>query len=231
MINFHCEERLIDVIPHPRPSIKTAPSFFKSVKPEFDENPNSATVKRCVPFLDALSAGFVIPLWCDIWVKAHEDGNLKIEFPHNFFMEHSIGSHDYNQAPDHPLSEQPFGKIFLKFMNPWVIETEEGVSCLFTSPLNHLENRFKLFDGVVDTDTYYNNINFPFLWTGGVGNFLIERGTPLVQVIPFRRERFIPHVGRIDKLKNEKVTAALGTKIKNGYRTDFWHNRKENEFK
>lgn len=229
MISFHCEERLIDVIPNPRASIKAAPSFFKKIPPQINERPSSGTVKRCVPFLDALSIGYIIPLWCDVWVEATDDGNIKIDFPENFFQSGSISEHAYEQAPNHPLSETLFGKALLKFMNPWVIETEENVSCLFTSPLNHLETRFKILDGVVDTDTYYNNINFPFVWTGGVGKFMIERGTPLVQVIPFQRTDFQIEVGKIDELKKSKVNAILGTKIKDGYRTDFWNKQKQAE--
>ena len=41
--------------------------------------------------------------------------------------------------------------------------------------------------GVVDTDTYTALIHLPFFATGPDGVHVIERGTPLVQVIPFRR--------------------------------------------
>ena len=39
----------------------------------------------------------------------------------------------------------------------------------------------------MDTDTYAAHIHFPFFATAGDGVHLIEKGTPLVQVIPFRR--------------------------------------------
>ena len=77
-----------------------------------------------------------------------------------------------------------------------------------------MEKRFKVLDGVVDTDTYYNNINFPFIWTGGSGEFVIPKGTPLVQVIPFRRESSEFSVGAIDK----------GRKAPN-----IWHSRNKAE--
>jgi len=41
---------------------------------------------------------------------------------------------------------------------------------------------------VVDTDTYAAPVHLPFVATGDDGLHTIERGTPLVQVIPFRRE-------------------------------------------
>lgn len=39
----------------------------------------------------------------------------------------------------------------------------------------------------MDTDNYPSQIHFPFFATDVEGVRVIERGTPLVQVIPFRR--------------------------------------------
>jgi hypothetical protein len=178
-----------------------------------------------VPFIDALSAGFIIPMWCDVYVFA-SNGELRIDFPPNFPQMETLGSHSLVQIPNHPLANKPYGNVPMKWMNPWVIETEAGVSCILTPPLNHMETRFKLLDGVVDTDTYYNHINFPFLWTGGDGEFFIKKGTPLVQVIPFRRERQELEVSESDTDKLANVQAVLGTRLKNKYREELWHGKK-----
>ena len=227
-INFSCEERLQGVLPEPKPALKFVPDYFKSIKPQIDHNPKNGTVKRCVPFLDALSSGFIIPLWADMWVFA-KDGNITIEFPESFPQAETLGQHSYAQIIGHPLKDTTYGKLPMKFINPWMIETDKGVSCLFTSPLNHLETRFKILDGVVDTDTYYNNVNFPFLWTGGDGEFIIPRGTPLVQVIPFRREATKLTIGTIDTKKKNYTAGSIGTKLKNAYRDLFWHKRKQQD--
>jgi hypothetical protein len=89
-----------------------------------------------------------------------------------------------------------------------------------------METRFKVLDGVVDTDTYHNHVNFPFLWTGGDGEFFIPKGTPLVQVIPFVRSEAHLEVVALDETKVENVRSTLGTKLKNGYRDEFWSRRK-----
>ena len=93
----------------------------------------------------------------------------------------------------------------------------------FTSPLNHLEGRFKLFDGVVDTDTYYTHVNFPFIFTGGDGEYLIEKGTPLVQVIPFKREKYSVKCEVTDAKKLKKANTKLATRLYDGYKKIFWH--------
>jgi hypothetical protein len=227
-IKFSCDAHLLGVIPNPVAAIKAAPDYFKQIKPQSDNHPKSGTVKRCVPFLDALSAGFVIPMWCDVYIFAR-NGEISIDFPLNFAQPTTLGSHISVQIPKHPLANKPYGNMPMKWINPWVIETESGVSCIFTPPLNHMETRFKLLDGVVDTDTYYNNINFPFLWTGGDGEFFIAKGTPLVQVIPFRREIHNLEVSATDTGKRNAVSATLGTKLKNGYRDELWHGKKSKE--
>lgn len=226
-INFSCIKSLSGVIPQPVPAVKMTPDYFRKIKPQMSNHPESGTAKRCVPFLDALSAGFIIPLWADMHVFA-KDENININFPQNFPQGESLGTHSEQQLPGHPLSNLPYGKLLMKFINPWVIETEQGVSCLFTSPLNHFQRHFKIIDGVVDTDSYYNNINFPFLWTGGDGDFFFKKGTPLVQVIPFRRESITATFLETDNDRVNKTCAALGTKMRNGYRDEFWHNKKLN---
>ena len=49
------------------------PEWFRKLKPN-DPNPKTTikdpgTAKRCVPVLDAVSQGFIIPLWCDLHIK------------------------------------------------------------------------------------------------------------------------------------------------------------------
>ena len=227
-VNFYCDEHLLGVIPNPVPSVKMAPEYFKKIKPQLSVDPEDLSVKRCVPFLDAISCGYILPLWCDVFVLAR-NGELEIKFPKNFAQKETLGYHNLNQISDHPLSKKPYGNLPLKWINPWIVETEPGFSCLFTSPLNHLETRFKILDGVVDTDTYYNHINFPFLWTGGDGEFIIPKGTPLVQVIPFRREYQEINVSPVDQNKRTKIESILGTKLRNTYREEFWSGAKKNK--
>ncbi len=60
------------------------------------------------------------------------------------------------------------------------------MSCLFPPPLNRENPVVEIISGVVDTDTYTALIKFPFFATGADGTDTLAKGTPLVQVIPFR---------------------------------------------
>lgn len=55
------------------------------------------------------------------------------------------------------------------------------------SPLNRPNGVFELVAGIVDTDTYTAPVHLPFFATGEDGLYTLEQGSPLVQVIPFRR--------------------------------------------
>lgn len=224
-IEFNCENELLGVLPEPRPAFKMIPDYFKKIPSQIGPNVDDISVKKCVPFLDAMSSGYIIPLWADMHVIA-DNNNIKISFPKNFPQESSLETHPISQINGHPLQNRPYGDIPLKFINPWVIKTPPGVSCLFTSPLNHLNPQIKILDGVVDTDTYYNNVNLPFVWTGGDGDFFFPVETPLVQIIPFKRNKFKHKIGSINELERKRTSNKLGTKLTNAYKTFFWHKRK-----
>lgn len=227
-IKFLCEATIKGAIPSPVPALKAAPDYYKKIKPQIGDHPHDSTVKRCIPFMDAMSAGFIIPLWTDVFIRA-SDGNINVDFPKGLPQKYQIGSHSEAQIPNHPLSGKKYGNLALKWLNPWIIETEPGVSCLFTSPLNHLDPRIKVFDGVVDTDSYYTQVHFPFLWRGGDGEFYIPRGTPLMQVIPFRREETSMSIDVIDVEREQTTMAILTSKMKERYKTDFWHAKRNKE--
>jgi hypothetical protein len=221
IIKFECDEDFCGAYAEPNLSTKFIPSYFKNIPIRMSDSPIlSATTKKCIPFIAAMSHGFIIPLWADIYVTAKE-GNLS--FTSNPAGNHYIDEHHRLQIGEHPLANLPYCNLPMKFINPWIITTKSNYSCLFTNPLNHLENRFKILDGIVDTDRYYSTINFPFLWTGGDGDFLLKKGTPLVNVIPFKRENIKHTVGVIDKSKAKRTINKLATKIDDAYKTMFWH--------
>jgi len=226
-IKFYASKVHLEAFPKPEKAAKFTPDWYKKLERQTGDHPNSGTAKRCIPMLETFHRGYIIPLWCDLFVRCQGE-DMQLDFPSTLPMRESLGQHGQVQIENHPLSDMPYGKLPLKFINPWIIETADNWSCLFTSPLNHMEKRFKILDGVVDTDSYYNNINLPFIWTGGDGEFFIPKGTPLVQVIPFERVETTMDHGEIDLDRNELVQAKLGTHLRDSYRQEFWGKRKGN---
>ena len=183
-------------IPHPKPATHFIPEAFKKFKTA--EYPND-TVKGCMPFLDSLVSGYILPLPVAIRVSyftEKEDKILKIEVPIKLTESPKLCSlvgvsdHSPQQFPQSMVPSQAFMPHVFKFHNPWKIKTPPGYSCLFTQPFNK-NSDWKIIDGIVDTDNFELEINFPFFWTKPLElneEYNVNSGVPMVQVIPFKRE-------------------------------------------
>ena len=168
----------------------------------------NSTIKRCVPVLDSLSLGYVIVTDQDIYAK--------ISPPKN---------------PEDPMAKQFKNRDVQKWINPWRIETPPGYSTLFVPPLNHPNGFFTALPGVVDTDKYTNMVNFPFIMDEKTFEGIIPAGTPVVQVIPFKRESWKMVAGAADEETNEKYLRTelkFATIISSAYKRLFWQKK---EFK
>lgn len=142
---------------------------------------NGETVKRCPPFLDALNAGWLLPLAATVRLEVSDDG-ARVEAGWEFDRE-MVSPHGAFQAAGNPFEPRPV----LKFSNPWTIRTSPGWSCLIIPPLNRHDSTVEILSGVVDTDRYAAQINLPFVTVAADGVHVLAKGTPLAQVIPFRR--------------------------------------------
>jgi len=229
-----------ELIPRPMRASKSLPDWFKSLarRPKGAEPHEPQTVKRCVPVLDAASNGYYIPAWCDFAISIRNVKNEKTGETElglrvqpatdlNLFGQEAISSHAWGQVGDDcPIQNYKIGKILFKFTNPWVIETPKGWSCLFKSPPHHYCN-VRIMEGVVDTDAYHRQVNFPFFWDGHEeGEYLIEAGTPLVHVIPFKREQTELQFDTWDEEQMIKDELLHMTKFHDNYRRLWWHKRK-----
>jgi hypothetical protein len=184
-IRFLCQPGDHGVIAEPVPAKTVLPDWFRKLpavdKQHASATNNGLTVKRCMPFLDAMALGFILPLGATTRLEI-KDGGKTVEAGWEFDKV-MVSNHGSHQVSGHPLSDRPP----MKFHNYWTIKTPPGWSCLFVAPLNRPSLPVEIVAGVVDTDSYHSLINFPFFATGGDGVHTIEKGTPLVQVIPFRR--------------------------------------------
>lgn len=205
IIEFYCHPDLEGVIPEPRPARKDLPDWFKNLSPSIDESRDSfggksMTAKKCLPLLDAMSLGFTIPLCGDLGIKSNRN-NSKIEVINppqlklcEFHSAEQVG------GPD-AICENHGNPI--KFINHWVIKTAPGWSTLFISPINHFNRTFTCLSGLVDTDTYPKEINFPAALHATDFDDVIPSGTPLVTAIPIKRNAY-SHKPKIRKMTTKE---------------------------
>jgi hypothetical protein len=184
-VTFLCEPEDMGVIPEPVPAVSVLPDWYRRLPPidQVQLNPaNSAiTIKRCMPFLDAMSAGWILPLAATVRIEVADQGK-NISYGWDFHKS-LISNHGTHQVAGNPFEPRPP----CKFHNFWTIKTPPGWSCLFVPPLNRWNADFEILSGIVDTDTYHARVNFPFIAKGPDKLYILKKGWPMVQVIPFQR--------------------------------------------
>lgn len=153
---------------------------------------------RCPGIHDWNTSGYLIRAWTDIHVEAQgEEIRVAAEDREHDFSKGGVGRLSPELVPL-PFSAEIEPNVF-KIELPWLIRTKPGYSCMVVSPFFHfLENMpyITTYPGVLDTDGLHRPS-----WIFSVmkkEHFIIERGTPILQVIPFKREKIVSEVKRGD---------------------------------
>lgn len=219
----------------PQPSFQVIPDWYKNTESYKDNEkmPDgkgsiNATIKRCMPVFDAINSGYILKTYTDIWVKQipidpefPEKTTPWIEWP----SYEPIQFHPPEQATLHPKAT---GNPVPKWINPWGIKTPKGYSTLFVAPF-HRKNELVALPGVVDTDEYDSPVNIVFTFANEKFEGLVPAGTPICQVIPFKRESWKMSIGSADDLKHSQETnIKLRTRFFDSYKNQF---RQTKEYK
>lgn len=207
---------------YPTPAKKSLPTWYSNLK-AFHPYPNTAregtqTTKRCVPIFDSMTAGYILYTPTDVEVKIGNNGKYLYRTPHTL----QIDFQQLWQVGNHALIHERYEAV-PKMPNPWGIKTPPGYSCLYIPPINRDDALFEIFSAVVDTDGFHQSGWIPFLLTGKDFEGVIPAGTPMAQVIPFRRESYEMTIGNESESRLiEKQFNATKLRFVNGYRKMFW---------
>lgn len=210
---------------YPKPAAKDLPKWFKNLDTYYFEKLANLegmsghrgidTAKRCLPMFDAISAGYLIYTDSDIYVSHDPNGNKFYEW--NNPESETIEFHPKIQLGNLNIPENYHAVP--KWINPWSIQTPKGCSSLIIPPINREDNPIKIFSGVVDTDKFHSRVNFPFLFNDEKFTGLIPAGTPIAQIVPFKRNDFVMKIGGAKELeKAKKVKTRLSVSLFNAYR-------------
>ena len=229
---------------YPKPATKHLPEWYKNteeyiggvrrVNPETADTPH--TVKKCIPVFDALTAGYILVTPCDVQITQvvqvteevpKEEAQLKKEKGETspYYTWSNFGAiqfHPIIQAELHPAQN---GFPYPKWINPFAIKTPPGYSVMFMPPMHNPNGIFTILPGIVDTDTYAAPVNFPFVLDNPKWEGVIPAGTPMAQVIPFKRDSWTMKA-EIQQQEPSKVTTKLRAVFFNSYKRQFW-TRKE----
>jgi hypothetical protein len=186
-------------------------------------NPSTttSTYKKCTPFFDAITAGYMMHLTADIEVIKRENNLPYIMWrtERKIITEHTLDQWEGLPCPE------GYSPFVYKWHNQFNIKLPKDYSLMFLSPINRFDLPFLTITGIVDCDTWTGSVHFPFFIKNNFTG-IIEKGTPITQIIPIKREFWKKEQGKYDAknvfLNQQKVFST----IKRSYKNNYWH-RKE----
>jgi hypothetical protein len=179
------------------------------------------SIKHCMPYFDAMTFGYQFPLHTDVYVLRKPDGAPEVTWDSDL---HPVTPRYTFEMPT------PHGHYdaHYSWQMHWGIQVPEGYGVLMNHPTNRNDLPFTTVAGYVDFDVYPmpGNVSFHIK-----DNFegVIPKGTPIMSVIPIKREDWVSEIDTSQeffmekvKLSKEKETVPMAH-YKKGYRIGFDH--------
>ena len=209
------------------PSKSVLPDWYKKIpkvtlKQEIDDR-DVNLIKKCRPFLDAFSMGYMITLPYDLYVKDVDDvpylmwkGGLE----HTPSWRSRVGHEKL--VPDGHFAREYVWNTCVSIKIP------KGYSLIATHPFNRNDLPFTTITGVIDGDfVMYAHGEIPFYIKQGFEG-LIPQGTPIIQVIPFLQQSWESKQtdGLVEEGENHHKLANLVFSAP--YKHKFWKRKEYN---
>jgi hypothetical protein len=229
-IKFLMNPDLVDIIDPPKPASQVLPEWYKQASPYINEDDKhlpitkgfqygiNRTYKRCSPVMDAMTQGYVWTTSCDIQFVLNDPAQRVVWNAHPY--QPLDYTHSREQLPNYPLEGEPF-----RWIRPFKPVTPKGYSMLFKHPSHRFDLPWFTLEGVVDTDKHPVGTNAPAILDPTFEG-VIPKGTPVVQMIPFKRESW-KSMSEADGIMDIN-TAKFTSKIEKVYTKNY---RQKKEFK
>jgi hypothetical protein len=186
----------------PEPAVKHVPEWYRSLTrhdvwnddkylhPVNNIGGDGARVatKMCMPFLDSLTAGYYYLLEDDLLVELSEDGRPILSWASDVMIL------DKRPTIELPVPDNCHPIHYGWRMN-WYYETPPGYSVLITHPMNRHDLPFYTMSGIVESDIWGLPVFTAFFLKRGFQG-IIPKGTPIFQIIPFKRDNWELEVER-----------------------------------
>lgn len=198
----------------PEPAVKHVPEWYKSLAKHDNWNSDrylnpvnhlgsdgaQVATKMCLPFFDALTAGYMYLLEDDLYVELDPDGRPKLSWNGNIMLLDKRPTNDI-VVPDncHPMH---YG-----FRMNWFYDTPPGYSVLITHPMNRHDLPFYTMSGIVESDIWGLPVFIAFFLKRGFQG-VIPKGTPIMQIIPFKRDNWEMNIDDSSDTVDKKLLKA-----------------------
>ena len=224
---------------YPKSAKKYVPEWWKKIdsfvgaKADYLSASNlNTSVKHCMPYIDALTGGYIQELSTDLYIDVSKDNNDEFVIKINYSLQvPGIVPVKYRIYPKNSnIQKFPDGYYPIEFTwaENWVPDTPNGWSTLYTHPMNRYDLPFITLSGIVDTDRGGVNINgsIPFYVKEGFSG-LIPAGTPIYQMLPLKRESWKSSAEEYSEYRYFRDMSKLKKYFTGGYVKNFWHKKRD----
>jgi hypothetical protein len=209
----------------PRPASEYIPQWYKDAKGYLhpsgeqkllDDGSPYTSVKKCMPVFDIMTAGYIMETPYDIYVTQTANGPY-----FRFGAMQAVAFQSMEQTQNHPYFRDI--NYAVRIVHPWSIKTPKGWSIMVMEPQHHEPGPITVTSAIVDTDRYILPFNLFLKLRDPNFEGVIEAGTPLVQIIPFKREDWKSELGtEKDKHNIEIHTRKFATRFFDRYKKISW---------
>ena len=220
----------------PYPASAGVPKWFKDELPYevSDENKKGGTLivkdgasnasfKKCTPMLDAITSGYIVPLFTDVQVRIESDGFQRITWRtvQNPFDGHGDVFQKHGDSAARVKPPTGYGKVF-KYMNTWIPKTPPGYSTMISHPAGYEDGPFRAIPAIIDTDSSVLEVVFP-VWLQEGFEGIVLKGTPMIQLTPFKRDTWQSHFLSYEGDEHAKLQERnFNSTIFNNYIKNHW---------
>jgi hypothetical protein len=222
------DEFTFEYAPLPEPMSKNLPSWWRKTEPfvggerKLINGQYNETVKKCPGILDQMVTGYMLKFPCDIYVDATGDAlEVQVHPVHN----DTVGKHSREQIEGWTYDKNIYVDDIFRVHPMWVIGTQKGYSTMFVHPSYHDDLPFVTIPAIIDTDMYISDGPFSLLVKRGFKG-TIEKGTPLVQCIPYKREEYKSEILEKPDMKAlGSIPYKLRAKFGGAYKNFMWEKK------
>jgi hypothetical protein len=228
----------------PTPSVIDRPSWWKEssyYRDSFKEDETfpkkhrfNGTIKNCPAISDAMGMGYTLYMPMDLYINTKDKEKVSIYSPNNFPQDSELNtpSLNFDFIGFHKKEElekfnvpKDYCEVVIK-INPFFgVRTDPGYSVWVTGPMYKEDTPLKVLDGIIDTDKNPMRFHYPMFIKEDFDGVILA-GTPIIQIIPFKREDWSSEIVPLDRYSLNDIQYKTVSRFSNSYRKLSWSRKK-----
>lgn len=209
----------------PLPASKVIPDWYKTLKKDVPYHSGYVplegvgSIKNCIPVRDYITGGYVLRNIYETDVKVKFDKEYKT-IQAAYPVKDYVSGHPNHQCP---IKIDGHKHHYFKIIQPWLIKTPPGYSCMIYQPYFWFNESISFFPAIVDTDKHPDAINLVGIVKKDI---VLQPGDPLVIVYPFKRDDWKMESKYHDYSSSTQFKLYL-KKVLHGAYVRFFHSKKK----